>query len=243
MTTAPVSVIIPCYNTARYLAAALDSVCTQAPAPVEVIVIDDGSTDDSAAIAERFGGPVQCHRRTHRHAGAARNAGLEIARAPFIAFLDADDLWTVGSLACRLDALGRDAAAGYCTGLVEQFISPDVPDDVRATFACPTGPSRGRGPGSLLVRREVMDRVGGFDERLRVGEGIDWIDRANSAGIVEHHVDQVVFRRRIHGQNTGAQHREFRVDYPRLLKMALDRRRTAQADAADPASASDAHDG
>jgi glycosyltransferase involved in cell wall biosynthesis len=242
MTSAPVSVIIPCYNTERYLAAALDSVCSQMPAPAEVLVIDAGSTDGSAAIAEAFGGPVRCHRREHLHAAAARNAGMAIACEAFVAFLDADDLWTTDSLLWRLDALHGNAAAGYASGLVEQFVSPDVPEDLRATFVCPEEPSRGRGPGSLLVRREVMARVGGFDERLRVGEGIDWIDRANAAGVIDHAVDRVVFRRRIHGQNTGAQHREFRVDYPRLLKMALDRRRAA-AKAADAALGTHANDG
>ncbi len=224
---APVSiaVIVPCYNAGAYLGEALESACSQSPAPMEVIVIDDGSTDDSASIAEHFGSPVRCVRQPHRGAGAARNAGMAMARAALIAFLDADDLWTSGGLACRLDALNAEPALGYVSGLVEQFVSPELPDEIRRSFACPPGTSNARALGTMLLRRETIDRVGLLDETLRVAEGLDWVARADEAGVPTRVVDQVVLRRRIHGANTGAQNHHLRLDYLRMLKKSLDRRR------------------
>src|SRR5688572_12326680 len=96
--TMRVSVIIPCYNTARYLTEALTSACRQTPSPWEVIVVDDGSTDDSAAIAEAFGAPVRCERRPHQGIGATRNHGLACVTGDIVAFLDADDVWTDDSI-------------------------------------------------------------------------------------------------------------------------------------------------
>lgn len=225
MSFASVSVIVPCYNTEPYLGAALESVCTQIPAPDEVIVVDDGSTDASASIAEQFGPTVRCYRQPHRGAGAARNAGLAVAHGTFIAFLDADDLWTPDSLACRVDVLAGDVGVDVASGLVEQFISPELSDEVQRAYVCPPGVSRARVPGTMLIRRAVIDRIGAFDETLRVGEAVDWVSRADAAGTVFRIVERVVLRRRIHGANTGAQNHHWRADYLRLLKNSLDRKR------------------
>ena len=229
MTSADVSVIVPCYDTEHYLGEALESACAQWPRPIEVLVIDDGSTDGSAAIAEQFGPLVRCHRQPHRGISATRNAGLALARGALIAFLDADDVWTPDSLACRLELLAGDAAAECAAGLVEQFISPELPDDVRRTLACPPGVSRGRVTGALLMRRAAVARVGDFDESIQVGETVDWVARADAAGVVTRTVEQVVLRRRIHGANTGARNRHLRADYLRALKGSLDRQRAAAA--------------
>ncbi|MGH7523895.1 MAG: glycosyltransferase family 2 protein [Gemmatimonadales bacterium] len=229
MTAADVSVIVPCYNTARYLRQALESVCSQSPPPGEVIVVDDGSDDASAGIAEAFGAPVRCLRRAHQGASAARNAGLDAASRECIAFLDADDLWTAGGLACRLELLCADANADCVAGLTRQFISPELPDAVRATLHCPAGTSRARVTGVMLLRRSVAERVGRFDESLRVGEGMDWVARADAAGIVSRMVERVVLRRRLHDSNTGVRDRSQRADYLRMLKYSLDRRRNAGA--------------
>lgn len=223
---------MPCYNAERYLGEALESACTQVPPPREVIVVDDGSTDESATIAEGFGGPVRCIRASHRGTAAARNTGLAAMRGPLLAFLDADDIWPAGSLACRLDALMADAHLGMAGGLVEQFISPELPDDVRGKYVCPPGSSRGRVPGALLMRRGVVDLVGGYDESLRIAEVVDWAARADAAGVVTGTVEQVVLRRRIHDSNTGASNHEWRVDYLRVIKHSLDRKRAAAPPAA-----------
>ena len=234
MTGTDISVIVPCYDAERYLGEALESACAQVPAPAEVIVVDDGSADGSASVAERFGPLVRCYRQAHRGIGATRNAGLAAARGALVAFLDADDIWTTGSLSCRLEALAGDTAAECAAGLIEQFISPELPDNVRRTLVCPPSVSRGRCAGSLLIRRTAFVRVGGFDESLRLGETLDWVARADAAGVVTHIIEQVVLRRRIHGANTGARDRHLRTDYLRVLKRSLERQRAAAARRGDP---------
>lgn len=112
-----VSVIIPCYNTAPYLREALDSALAQTPPPLEVIVVDDGSTDDSAAIAGSYGPPVRVVRQANRGQAAARNRGIAEARGDWIALLDADDVWLPQKTARQFEALeeaGRDVVCVYC---------------------------------------------------------------------------------------------------------------------------------
>ena len=89
-----VSTIIPAFNAERYLAAAIESVLAQTCLPAEIIVVDDGATDRTTAIAEQFGAPVVCYRRAHSGIAATRNFGIGVARGNWLAFLDADDLWT-----------------------------------------------------------------------------------------------------------------------------------------------------
>ena len=193
-----VSVIIPCYNTARYLAEALTSACRQAPSPFEVIVVDDGSTDGSAAIAESFGAPVRCERLAHQGIGATRNHGLACATGDVIAFLDADDVWTADSISSRAALLEADPDLGGVAGRTEQFISPELPDDVRQRLVCPPETSAARVAGALLVRKRVFDLVGGFDPSLKLGETIDWIARADvpvSVALQSDNITQVTIYR------------------------------------------------
>jgi glycosyltransferase involved in cell wall biosynthesis len=225
--TVRVSVIIPCYNTARYLPEALTSACRQTPAPWEVIVVDDGSTDGSAAIAESFAASVRCERRPHQGIGATRNHGLACATGDVVAFLDADDVWTDNSISARATLLEQAPHLGGAGGRTEQFISPELPDDVRQRLVCPPETSAARVAGALLIRKQVFDQVGTFDPSLKLGETIDWIARADAANVSMRIVDTVVLRRRIHDSNTGVNMAHQRSDYLRVLKASLDRRRAA----------------
>ncbi len=220
-----ISVIVPCYNAARYLDEALRSACQQWPRPDEVIVVDDGSTDDSSAITDRFGEPVRVVRQQNLGISEARNRGLALATGDVIAFLDADDVWTADSLMRRAAVLNADPVVECVAGLVEQFISPELPDEVRRGLVCPPGWSAGRVAGTMLVRRHVFDRVGRFDPSFRIGETLDWVSRADEAGVVTRSIDTVVLRRRIHDANTGGRSAWARSDYLRVLKAKLDRRR------------------
>ena len=102
-----VSVVIPVYNAARFLADAIRSVQAQRHPRIEIIVVDDGSTDGSGEVARSFAG-VRCLRQANGGIAAARNAGVHEARGNLLAFLDADDLWTPGKLALQLDVLRAD---------------------------------------------------------------------------------------------------------------------------------------
>ncbi|MGI8668594.1 MAG: glycosyltransferase family 2 protein, partial [Aridibacter sp.] len=88
-----VSVIIPAYNAEQFISQTIESVLGQTLKDFEIVVVDDGSTDETAGIAESYGAPVRCIRKTNGGVSRARNTGIEHAVGKYIAFLDADDLW------------------------------------------------------------------------------------------------------------------------------------------------------
>ncbi|MDB4540234.1 glycosyltransferase [bacterium] len=107
-----VSVIIPCYNRAQQLSRAIDSVLNQTVQPLEVIVIDDGSSDDSAETARSFSHPVSVYEQANAGAAAARNRGIKLAKGGWIAFLDSDDIWHKNKIERQLQALENSPKAG-----------------------------------------------------------------------------------------------------------------------------------
>src|SRR5262249_22905464 len=153
------------------------SVRAQAHGNLEIVVIDDGSTDATAEIAAAAG--VRLERQPQRGAGAARNAGLALARGDFVAFLDADDLWTEGRLAAQLRAAASHPGDDLFFGHVEHFISPEIDASKAAELHCPPGSQPAHLVGCLLARVSAFERVGGFREDLRVGEFVDWCARAD----------------------------------------------------------------
>ena len=225
--TVHVSVIVPCHDAARYIDEALASVAAQGVPDLEVLVIDDGSTDDSAAVAARHGGAVRVHSQPNAGAAAARNRGLELARGALVAFLDADDVWTPNSLGDRLAALDAEPDAGYAAGLVQQFVSPDFPAESRSHLAEFVEVSAGRVAGGMLVRRSVIESVGHFDAAYRSGEVIDWVARADAAGVRAALVPRVVLRRRIHAANSTRRNARLPGDYLRMLRSSIARQRPA----------------
>lgn len=221
-----VSVVIPVYNGERYLDAAIQSAIAQTEPPDEVLVVDDGSTDGSAAVASGFGAAVHCLSQPHAGLSAALNRGIERARGAFLAFLDADDLWVEDKLARQLDALAGDPALDAVFGHVEQFVSPEVPPAARP--ALPEGARLAPGylAGALFIRAEAFRRVGPFDPRWQIGNFVDWYLRAQETGLRDRMLPDVVLRRRLHTDNLGIRERGQRHAYARILKAALDRRRS-----------------
>jgi glycosyltransferase involved in cell wall biosynthesis len=214
-----IATIIPAYNCERYLAEAIESVLAQNYRPLEIIVIDDGSTDDTAKIAKRFEPAVQYCFQGNGGIGSARNRGIGLAHSDFIAFLDADDLWPEGKLEHQMLAFHDNREIEAVFGLVQQFEqSSGGTTDVGALMT-------GQLASSMLIRRESFDRVGPFRTDIKLGEFVDWYMRASEKGLRSRMLAEVVLRRRIHDSNTGLRHRDSSSDYVRLLKNALDRRR------------------
>ena len=218
-----VSVVIPAYNAAPFLAAAIDSVQRQEHAATEIIVVDDGSTDETLAVARSFA-DVRCLAEHHRGIGATRNAGIAATRGELLAFLDADDLWTEGKLAEQLAVLDSRPEVDLVGGRVEQFFDSSIG---APGSAVPPAAGDGLMAGTMLVRRAAFDRVGGFRTDLAVGEFLDWHSRAVNCGLTMHMLPQVVLRRRIHGNNTVLKHRGSYGNYLSVLKSHLDRKRMA----------------
>lgn len=214
MDSSRVSAVIPVYNGALYIEEALASVYAQTHQPYEIIVVDDGSVDDSAAIAERAG--VRCIRRAHEGAAAARNAGVQAATGDYIAFLDADDVWMPAKTVLQLGVL-RGGKVDMVFGQVQQF------GDAAGEYPVEQGYSA----GAMLVRRSDFLRVGWFSTEWMVGEFIDWYARATELGLQSALVPELVLRRRLHSDNLGVRERSAQVDYTRVLRAALQRRRNS----------------
>lgn len=222
--SADVSVVIPAFDAERYLAEAIGSVLAQSVAPREILVADDGSTDGTAAVARRFAG-VTVLPGPHLGIGATWNRGIAAAAGRYIAFLDADDLWTPEKLAQQMEAMESRAAPGIVLGSVEQFISADASEEFRRRVACPPGPMPGYAAGAMLARREVFGRVGPFEPGLRMGAFIDWFHRADCLGVATVVLPQIHLLRRLHGGNFSLREAAARRDFARVAKAAIDRRR------------------
>jgi glycosyltransferase involved in cell wall biosynthesis len=222
-----VSVVMPVYNGERYLAQAVESVLTQSYQPVELIVVDDGSTDNSAGVARRFGNALHYEYQANAGQSAARNRGVELARGPLLAFLDDDDYWSADKLRLQTDALEGDPSLEAVYGHVRQFLSPDLSPEAAGKVRYHAEVMPGNVPGALLIRRAAFDRVGAFDPHWRVGEFVHWYARAADVGLHVRMLPDVVLHRRLHDDNQGIRQRAESVQYVRILKATLDRRRAA----------------
>jgi glycosyltransferase involved in cell wall biosynthesis len=196
---ARISVVIPAYNAAAFLPATLASVFAQSELPAEVIVVDDGSTDDTAAVARSCGATVISVR--NGGGSAARNVGTRAAAGEYIAYLDADDIWAPEKLALQLDALESfvQPAFSFTDHLVfdelgvhagrgglrahpafRRTVGPMLNDATILIAADDTRPVLSDMyflPASVLVRRVDVLAVGGFDESLRGSEDYEFFLR------------------------------------------------------------------
>ena len=225
---ADLSVIIPVYNGERYLGAAIESVLSQSLPPREVIVIDDGSSDASTAVARGFP-QVRLIEQENAGAAAARNHGVSVANCANLAFLDADDLWTPEKTVLQMAKLTEDPTLDAIFGHAVEFRGGDPSALVgrrsgRGTKALSKGVPAYL-PSALIIRRKAFDAVGGYATNLDVAEVVEWHARAEDKGLRMDILPQVVMKRRLHDSNLGVRKRDSQTDYARVLKLVLDRRR------------------
>lgn len=167
-----VSVVIPCYNQAHFLGDAIQSVLAQTYGKVEVIVVNDGSTDDTAALAARFPG-VRCISQQNQGLAAARNTGLAQCRGSLVIFLDADDRLLPGALETAATVLTADPSLGFVAGY-SRFIAHDgvalpTQQPVRTAddpYVSLLRRNSIRNPAMVMFRRRVVEEGGGFDSRV-----------------------------------------------------------------------------
>ncbi len=199
---ATISCIVPVYNGARFLAEALESILAQTLRPTEIIVVDDGSTDETPQVAAAYASHVTYRRQTNAGPASARNHGIGLATGDFLSFLDADDLWRADKLERQMRVLEENPEVGFCITYLQNFWTAELAherDRMRDHgFARPM-------PGyvcqCLLARRAVFDAVGKFDETKRLGEDQDWFLRAERAGVRKEVITEPLVQRRIHGKN------------------------------------------
>jgi glycosyltransferase involved in cell wall biosynthesis len=198
-----ISCVIPVFNGEAFLAEALDSVFAQTLAPDEVIVVDDGSTDGTQAVLRRYGDRVRYVHQQNKGPAAARNRGIGMARGDLFAFLDADDLWLpeklVRQIACFAERPNLDVSLTQVRNFWIDELHAEMQSMQGHSLSVPALP--GFVPQTMLARRRVFDRIGPFDEGLRIGEDTDWFLRATDGGAVLELVPQVLVLRRFHHSN------------------------------------------
>lgn len=220
-----VSVVIPVFNGERFLDATLASVFAQDYRPIEVIVVDDGSTDGTRAVLERWPEVVVIHQE-NAGCGAARNAGIARARGAYIALQDADDLWVPDKLTRQIAHLEAHPEHGYVAALVQSFLEPGCERPIWLTDRQLSEPRPG-GIGNLVMRREMLARLGPLD--AAIDTDADLSIRAHELGIGMGIVDAVLLHRRVHETNLSN-----RIDGQRMhlraLRAAIARRRASRTE-------------
>jgi glycosyltransferase involved in cell wall biosynthesis len=219
-----VSTILPVYNGERYLGEAIESILSDPYRPMEIIVIDDGSTDATFQVVERY--PcVHYHFQPNQGSAAARNYGVSLATGNFFTFADADDLCVNEKVNRLMQAFQENPELEIAFGCVEQFGSPELPQQINWQNKERTS-LVGYVPGGIMIRRASFFRVGLFEPNLQMGEVLDWFLRAKEKKLKEAILPDVIYRRRFHTTNKGVTQRSLQTEYVRVLKASLDRRRS-----------------
>lgn len=201
-----VSVVIPSYNHAHFVGAAIESAQAAANGPLEVILVDDGSTDDTRRVAGGFPS-VRYLRQDNRGLAAARNTGLAHCRGEFVVFLDADDRLLPGALETGATLLRQDPGLGFVAGH-SRFITRDgVPLETQQPVRSDEDPYTAllrrnsiRNPAMVMFRRKVLEEVGGFESRVDACADYEMYLRISRAHRVGFH-SALVAEYRKHGEN------------------------------------------
>jgi glycosyltransferase involved in cell wall biosynthesis len=217
-----VSCVIPVRNGEDFFAATLDSVFAQSHPPLEVLVVDNGSTDGSVDLARSYGDGVRVFSQPDLGPAAARRRGVANARGDFVCFTDADDLFHPEKTERQLRRFAErpDLLVSLC--LYERIWEAGLEDERERYRAA--GRLRGsHGFGTMLARRSVFDVVGPIDHTRLHGDQVEWLARARGAGIAIDVLDEVLAYRRMHPNSYSHADPSF-DSYLDIVKQHLDRR-------------------
>lgn len=220
-----ISVIIPVYNGAKFLSEAVACVLAQNYPALEIIIVDDGSTDQIQEVIAQLSADVRFFHQDNEGPSSARNRGIKDASGDFIAFLDVDDLWPENNLECLMDNLlsnpELDVVHGYAQVMnynkilkVYEYIG-----NPKESFSYYIGAG--------LYRYRAFERIGLFDTELKFAEDTDWFNRATEAKLCIERLQNVTLNVRRHGGNMTAGKSLLELNALRVFKKALDRKRSA----------------
>jgi glycosyltransferase involved in cell wall biosynthesis len=222
-----ITCIIPVFNGERYLRETLDSVFAQTYRPLDVVLVDDGSTDKTAAIAATYDDRVRYIHQNNQGPAAARNQGIRAARGEFIAFLDADDLWHPEKLERQIACFQIRPELEYCVTYCQNFWAPELQAEAeRYRTHRISRPMPGFVTGTLIARRGMFELVGLFNSELAHGDSTQWFLRAAEHGAVMELLPDALTYRRLHSENRSRLlASSSREEFLHIVKMSLDSRR------------------
>ena len=217
-----ISVIIPTYNAGNYLLEAIESVMIQKKelsVCVEIIVSDDGSTDSSCDFLPCG---VILIRNSHKCAASARNKALDVAKGDYIMFLDADDRLTEKAISSLFAEMNHNERCDAVFSKAQDFISDELTEEEKRQLMARELPYSGILPGCALLKREVFDKVGCFDESLSSGETVSWMMSFREYGFLIKTIEEVTLLRRIHMNNTGRNNKSQEIkNYATAIRQKL----------------------
>ncbi len=219
-----VSVIIPVYNGAGFLPYAVRSVLAQEYPAIEIIVVDDGSTDNVDAAVAALPVDVRNFRQENAGAASARNRGIRDASGELLAFLDVDDLWPERTLGSLVDLLAEQPGLDVVHGRAQ--VTRFTTYEEHGEYIGSPSEAFPYYIGAGVYRRRAFERVGLFDKELRFSEDTDWFTRAVEHGLNILHLDEVTLFVRRHDGNMTRGKSLVELNTLRLFKKAIDRRRT-----------------
>lgn len=224
-----VTVIMPVFNAERFVAAAVQSVLNQGVRDVEIVCVDDGSTDGSARLVQSFGGVVRYVWQPNQGPTVARNTGLGLVRSPFVTFLDNDDAYPDYKLTRQLALFDQEPDLEVVFGKTQyEFLDGSSPERFRFPDESRTVWNVLLGAG--LYRTEVFRKVGLFNPTLPIADDFDWFNRAKELGVRMRATDEVMLHYRHHGSNYTREHEQVKTTLMQMLKLSLDRRREGGGD-------------
>ena len=214
-----VSIVVVTYNRAHFLKDALDSILRQTFKDYEIVLVDDGSTDNTKEIVEQYEG-IRYIYQEHGGISKARNSAVKAAKGKWIATLDSDDLWKEQKLQKQMDYLQAHpdcrivyTAYGNFTDILADKLDERQRNllQIAEKWYLP----------SALIDTKLFSEIGLYDETLQWGEDIDWIIRLKfSRAVVEHRLDEILYLRRVHTSNiSNSRKKLYRID---LCKMTAD---------------------
>ena len=219
-----ISVIIPVYNGDRYLSEAIESVLAQKYRPLEIFVIDDGSTDNTAQVAKDFQSHIRYIYQPNRGAPSARNVGLKMASGNAIAFLDADDIWSENKLELQTEYLAKNPLIEIVLGYHKKIYSTKFKNG-QPEFENYSVPEMSLQLGTALFRKSVFDKVGLLNQEFRYSDDLDWFMRARELGVLMMVYPETALFYRRHDRNITNQVELNNQYMLKMLKKSLERRR------------------
>lgn len=219
--TPTASVIIPIYNGERYLKETLDSILDQTFDDLELITVDDGSSDNSKAIIKTYP-TIRYIFQENAGVAAARNTGLDAATGEFIALLDQDDFWSADKMTKQVAYLRANPDIGVVFCNTQFFLQPGIekPDWVRPELL--NQPRPGYNLGACLIRHWVFNEVGRFDTQYIYTPDHDWFIRLKDSGIPTGRIQKVMLYKRVHDRNesqhSASQKEMIRIHYASIQR-------------------------